>query len=946
MKKFSLMFWMLLSTVIGTFAQTTITGKVIDSGSKESLIGVNILIKGTVAGTITDVDGNFSLSTNQSLPLTLRVTLIGFASKDVLVDKAEALEISLQEETEVLSEVTVTSNRVEESITKSPVSVEKMNARKIFASSSFDSYGALQGIKGVDLLAQSLTFRSVNMRGFGANNNNRFVQLTDGMDNRSPGLGFGFGNVAGPSDLDIESIELIPGAASALYGPDALQGLMLTKTKSPFDYQGVSAQVTTGINNVGKADGSKIYSDVALRYAKQLGKRFAFKVNFQSINGTDFIADDYSDRSTRARPGFFAIDNANKKVSIGFVPNNNPGSNLEYDGLNIYGDDINNGGVSGAFAAGGTTPAALVGKRITRTGYNEVDLTGDNGRIFSNRANVSAHYRLGEKVELNASWFYGTGNFIRTAGFREYFPEYKRQQAKIELRGDEFFVRGYSTTQEAEGYNLGNLAVRMLNQWKPMAAWGTDFANAFGTNGGNISAARTAADQGKPLPGSAQFDQLRNALINTPNNQRIPGSTTISGVRLIDNSTMYHAEGMYNFKRILPEKFEVVTGASFRRFLMETQGTIFPKTKDGSEFTINEIGWYLQGSYNIEFGDKASFKPTVAVRYDKNQYLTGGLTPRLSGVLSLGAHNFRGSWQSAFRNPSANQLLADGAIGEVGGSRTAAEGANLFNNPAYTEASVNAYRAGGSTNQSLLVKYTPDPDAFTTEKINTWEVGYKTLLNNKIFIDLFYFQSRYNDFIAAQNYVQPLNGNIADLATPASNRTLQVNFNNFNEIFVSGYGAGLEWALGKGFNLVFNYANQVGDITLKDNAGNVRKDAFGQEIVKRRMSDPEVSQVGRNFFISPENRFNISLSNPKLTERLGFAVSYRWTDKMWVEQGTTQGDIWLPSWTSLDANVMYRIPKIKTTLKLGATNILNDYYSQGYGLAQVGGMYYLTLRFN
>jgi len=67
---------------------------------------------------------------------------------------------------------------------------------------------------------------------------------------------------------------------------------------------------------------------------------------------------------------------------------------------------------------------------------------------------------------------------------------------------------------------------------------------------------------------------------------------------------------------------------------------------------------------------------------------------------------------------------------------------------------------------------------------------------------------------------------------------------------------------------------------------------------------------------------------------------------MWVEQGTTAGDIWLLSWSSVDANIMCRIPKIKTTLKLGATNLLNDYYSQGYGLAQIGGMYYLTLRFN
>ena len=108
------------------------------------------------------------------------------------------------------------------------------------------------------------------MRGFGANNNTRVIQLVDGKDNRSPGLGFGFGNAAGISDLDVQSIELLPGASSALYGPDALQGLMLTKSKNPFQTQGLSAQVRVGVNNVGNDDFSAPtpYTDIAVRYAE------------------------------------------------------------------------------------------------------------------------------------------------------------------------------------------------------------------------------------------------------------------------------------------------------------------------------------------------------------------------------------------------------------------------------------------------------------------------------------------------------------------------------------------------------------------------------------------------------------------------------------------------------------------------------------------------------
>jgi hypothetical protein len=131
------------------------------------------------------------------------------------------------------------------------------------------------------------------------------------------------------------------------------------------------------------------------------------------------------------------------------------------------------------------------------------------------------------------------------------------------------------------------------------------------------------------------------------------------------------------------------------------------------------------------------------------------------------------------------------------------------------------------------------------------------------FADVFYFQSRYDDFIAAQNIYQPISGQAADVFSPSNTRTYGVNFNNFNEIFVDGWGFGLDYAFFKTFTLSGNYARQVGRITLRDNAGVVRQDPFGNDIVRRRMSDPEVAAVGRNFFISPENRYNVTLSNPR-----------------------------------------------------------------------------------
>jgi iron complex outermembrane recepter protein len=929
---------------LGTIlAQTVITGTVVDEKTKEPLPGSTVVVKETIMGTATDGNGKFSITLTKGLPVTLKVSNVGYESFEINVTAAGEQNISLKESPMLMSEITITGNRVEEKITKASVTVEKIGARQMLLSPAFDQYSALQNLKGVDLLSQSLTFKSVNLRGFGANNNNRFVQLVDGMDNRSPGFGFGFGSVAGVSDLDIESIEILPGASSALYGPDALQGLMLTKTKSPFDYEGLTGQVKVGVNNVGKDDfGAKLYSDIAIRYAHKFSDKFALKVNAQTINGSDFIADNYNDRMTRARAGFFKTDANAKTLTIGYVPDNDPSKNLQYDGVNIYGDDINNGG---SFTFPATHPVAgLAGKVVTRTGYKEVDLTGDNGKIFSHRLNAALHYKINDKIEAIGSVNWGNGNLIRTAGFREYFPDYKRTQARLELKGDEFFVRAYNTAQKAEGFNMGNLAARTLTSWKTTAAWATEFSNAFNTNGGNISAARAAADAGKPAVGSTPFNEIRDKLANTLTTGTVSTANgNLGGTRLLDNSSMLHTEGMYNFKKFLPAALEVITGASLRKYSMETQGTIFPKTKTGEEFTITEYGAYMQGSYLIGSPEGISFKPIVAVRYDKNQYFNGGFTPRLSGVFSFGEHNFRASWQSAFRNPSANQLLADGQIGEVGGSEDAVKAANLFDNPAYTEASVLKFRT--SNNVADLVKYVPNPSAFTTEKIKTWELGYKSLISNKLYIDAFFFKSDYKDFIATQNYIQPTNNTTDGLKTGTTSKTYQVNFNNFNEIFVTGYGIGLDYAIGNGWTVAANYAHQVGDITLRDNSNKVRPDAFGVDIVKRRMSDPAVSAVGRNFFISPENRYNITLANSKVTDKFGFSVAYRWTDEMWVEQGTTQGDIMLPSWNTFDAAVTYRIPTAKTLVKLGASNLLNKYYAQGYGLAQVGGMYYLSLTY-
>ncbi|MCG8385015.1 MAG: carboxypeptidase-like regulatory domain-containing protein, partial [Cytophagales bacterium] len=265
-----------------SYAQgTTISGKIFDEASNEPLAGVNIVVKGKVVGTISDAEGNFNLSVDQAPPLTLVFSFIGFEVQELEINNnaTTGLDIYMTEQSLLGQEVVVSASRVEESILESPVSIEKMDIRAIRESASPNFYDQIKTLKGIDVSTQSMTFSSINPRGFGANGNTRTVQLIDGIDNQAPGLNFPVGNIVGISDVDLESVEILPGAASALYGPNAIQGIILMNSKSPFDYQGLTVQAQLGVNHVDEEDDDvSPYQSYQLRYAKAFNNKFAFKV--------------------------------------------------------------------------------------------------------------------------------------------------------------------------------------------------------------------------------------------------------------------------------------------------------------------------------------------------------------------------------------------------------------------------------------------------------------------------------------------------------------------------------------------------------------------------------------------------------------------------------------------------------------------------------------------
>ncbi|GAB2550809.1 TonB-dependent receptor [Spirosoma aerophilum] len=987
------------SIFLGTeaFAQTSVAGKVTDEAKRENLVGISISVKGKVIGTITDQKGNFSLTTNTPTPFTIAVSSVGFETQEFVINGNRTdLNVALKEQVTIGQEIVVSASRVEESVLKSPVSVERLDIRSFQSTPGATFYDALQNIKGVDMSTQSLTFKSVNVRGFGSNGNTRVVQMLDGMDNQAPGLNFSVGNIAGVSELDLESVDLLPGAASALYGPNAINGLLLMTSKSPFLYQGLSAYVKGGVMNASnRATATTPFYDAAFRYAKAFNNKLAIKFGVSYLTAKDWQATDYRDQSYSNK---YTLNDGNRA--------NNPG----YDGVNIYGDASANlysnlfgngqpgtgangtSAILGAIAttqipqAGNATLPQLTGLtpqqifnniipnlNISRTGYQESDLVSYNATNL--KLNGAVHYRLNDNVEaiVQANW--GTGTTVYTGADRYYIKGFQLGQYKLELRGSNFFVRAY-TTQERSGdaYATATLGQGINEAWSGSAAkwfptyFGSYAQSAFqGYAGAYLTAlgagqspsaalaaaqtyinsqqnnllnqARGAADQGRFLPGSAGFLQAFDAVTG----KAIPGDASGVGAKFLDKTNLYHGEFMYNFSKLIePKTVELIVGGNLRRYALNSEGTLFARDENGKEFTIDEYGAYAQASKTLF----DVLKLTGSLRYDKNQNFKAQVSPRFSAVLTVAkVHNFRASFQRGFRIPTTQDQYIDlntPTARLIGGLPLFKQKYNFSGNPVYTLQSVQAFGAilqqgGPAALPQALGKLEKAPDlGYDPERVETYEVGYKGLIGKKLFIDAYYYYNRFLNFLGGQVVVQGKSP--VTLTDPVS--TLQLVSGSTRNVYSYPTNSATQlknagWAIGAEYLLPGNFM-------------------VGANVSSNFLLDQDKIPAGFiTFFNTPKYRYNLSFGNRNVRGTgIGFNVVYRAQDSFLWEgtfgntEATLRQQTIIPAYSTLDAQVSKKLTGLKSILKVGGTNLTGKLYTQSWGNPSVGSMYYISLTFD
>ena len=920
--------FLLFSTVsIQSFSQSiSVSGNVSDENG--GLIGVNIIVKGKVLGTVSDRDGNFSLNVSES-SATLIFSIVGYETQEVDVSSnVSDLNITMSESYLLGNEVVVSASRVEQSILEAPVTIEKMDLLEIQNSATADFMDQLEHIKGVKVSRGSLNFAAVNTRGFATDANTRFVQLVDGMDTSAPLLNFPTGNLVGINPLDLESVEILPGASSALYGPNAFNGTMLMSSKSPFEYQGLSAQVMQGYTRSHRAGNENLgYAKYNLRYAKAFNDKLAIKVNFSYDLASDWVADDYA---TNVDAGGYATGN----IDMRGRPN--------FNGLNLHGDET-------VVAVPVALAAPLVGNFVYQLPEQVLDLrrTGlpeeflyDNNDAKNMKYDIGINYRVNDNLEASLLYRQGGGNTIYTGAQKYALRDFGQQFFKLGLESDKVKFKVYqSVTDAGNSYNMGALGAIMNEAFSPTAAaWAPTYLQTYITAmqgyvpnvpAGNIdvahSVARGVADAGIPAVGSEAWMAVRNTVMK--NRFQDP---TNPGAAFYDNSKLTHADITYEAANWL------LLGANYRNYGIFTDGTIFNEDPDGDgvneRINIGEWGAFAQVYKEVFNG----FKFTGSLRYDKNQNYEGRLTPRVAAVYTFSeTHNLRFSYQTGFRNPDTQSqfiFFPAGTSTLLGTSRENAERYGVMEGNAWTNASYQAYLLSGGT----LDPATGDPvggnsallkeayvDYIKPERLSSIEFGYKGVIADVLLVDMNYYTTNYDDFEGGQSVNAKFASTHKGQPLPAG-YAWALDSNTDADVKSWGFGMGLTVDLGMGYKLSGNY-----------NYKNLEIDG----------ADPSESDF-ISYFNTPENMYSFTFSNREVFNNFGFSASLRFQDDFMYE--STFANMMIPAYGTFDAQVNYKIESIKTIVKVGGNHIgidNNDYRSRPGG-PFVGKLFYVSLTFD
>ena len=288
-----------LVAVAGAVAQTSSISGTVKAKDGSALSGANVAIAGTTMGAAADANGNYTIANVPAGSYRLRVSFIGYeeASQNVKVEAGQTANVNFNlSETGVLGDpVVVSASRRVEKLTEAPASIAVVTSSDLAKSSGLTYGEGLQKARGVDVYRTGVDGVGINARGFMTAYSYRMQLMADGKNGMLPGAGLAAGNLLPVARDDIERLETVLGPSSALYGPNAHNGLVNLVTKDPRDSRGTTLTLGGGNQDTRIA---------RLRQAGTAGERVAYKANVEYTKATDFIKNDLVGRTANGTPVF------------------------------------------------------------------------------------------------------------------------------------------------------------------------------------------------------------------------------------------------------------------------------------------------------------------------------------------------------------------------------------------------------------------------------------------------------------------------------------------------------------------------------------------------------------------------------------------------------------------------------------------------------------------
>ncbi|MFM7019709.1 MAG: TonB-dependent receptor plug domain-containing protein [Aquirufa sp.] len=806
-----------------------------------------------------------------------------------------------------LQEVVVSSSRISVRLLYSPVSISRLDKSFFQRSSQSSFFDALENVHGVQLITPSIGFKVLNARGFSNTTNVRFSQLVDGVDMQSPHIGGPIGNALGPTDLDIDQVEIVTGIASTLYGMNTVNGLANLLTKSPFESLGFSFQQKLGFT-------SRFYRESNLRYAHLISPNLAFKINASLTQGYDWEANNLTDLNPLANS------------STNLVGADNPGRDL----VNVYGNESSN-----------RKTISLLGKSyvVSRTGYLERDVVDYS--LQNTKGDVGLSYRISPQAMLNYTYHFALLDNVYQRSNRFRLQDYFLDQHVIQYQSPSLSMKLYTNAENTgNSYNLRSMAENIDRNFKSDAVWYADFTKAFNSAsalGASVSdalkQARITSDAGRYQPGTSAYQDVL-AKLQQINNWDF-------GAALKVQARLVHAEMQWNLSQhawLQKIKLDLLLGADHRTYVIGSDGNYFVNPEKGNEtgnILYAKTGAYASFSKKL-FDEK--LRLGFVFRVDKNDYFKLTSNPRLTALFAPNAfHSVRIGYQEGYRFPSifeAYSNINSGGVKRVGGLPVMSSG--VFEN-SYLATSISAFQSSILTdvnkngltktqaivkNKGMLVK---NPYSYIEpEHLQSLEGGYRgALLGNCLVIDLDFYYNQYRSFIAQTNVNVPKTSVADSIPFALNDKNLQSPYRVWtnSKTEVKTYGASF------GFNYRMNAA-----WSLTGNATYAKLD---------KSENDDGLEDGFN---TPDWVFNVGVSSTKLAKNWGVGINYRWQNTYYWQSFLVND--WVPAYGSLDAQVQYRFSAMPVSIKLSGTNVLNQPYYSFVGGPQIGGMYMLTVMLN